>query len=261
MRFAMTLLTCALLTGCAHYATPGRGAQMDMFGATKAEQAVGTDGGIKAALEKKPLASFPASVAVARVQAPGYSSYTARGWGTGQYCVVTTRDIETDADVERLARMNMVRGVAPLNRLVIPSTLQSDYELRHAAAKMHADVLLIYTLDTTFQDYDRTTPLSLITLGAASNKRMRILCTASAALLDTRSGYVYGLAEATKKHEELANAWKTESEIDARRREVETKAFAQLIGDVEKSWNGVVREHASGAQAGTRYETSAAPIR
>src|SRR5205814_1473158 len=77
-----------LLSGCAaHYVTPGRGAQMEMFGAADlgkaqspaSEQARGTDGGIATILEKKPLASFPAAVAVVRVQAPGYQSHTACG--------------------------------------------------------------------------------------------------------------------------------------------------------------------------------------
>ena len=161
MRIVITVMVCGLLSGCAaSYATPGRGARMQMFGATAAEQAEGTDASIQKALDKKPLASFPAAVAVARVQAAGYTSRTASGWGTGQYSVVTSRDIESTADVERLGKLHLVRGVAPLNRLVIPATLQTDYELRHAAAKMHADVLLIYTLDTTFQNLDRTTPLS-----------------------------------------------------------------------------------------------------
>jgi hypothetical protein len=261
MRIVTTLIVCALVTGCASsYATPGRGARMQVFEAATAEQKAagtdaGTDVGIQRILERKPLASFPASIAVARVQAPHYSSYTAKSWGTGQYSVVTSRDIESDADFERLRKLQMVRGIAPLNRLVLPEQFNSDYELRHAAAKMHADVLLIYTLDTTFQRLDRTTPVSLVTLGAASNKRMRILCTASAALLDTRSGYVYGLAEATHDHEELQNAWRTESEIDARRRAVETKAFAELMGELETTWGGVVQEHASAARGSTRYET------
>lgn len=257
MKTMIMLIVCALLTGCAaSYATPGRGAQMRMFGASATEQAEGTDTSIQKALDKQPLASFPASIAVARVQAAGYTSRTASGWGTGQYSVVTSRDVETDADFERLGKLPMLRGIAPLNRLVIPATLQTDYELRHAAAKMHADVLLIYTLDTTFHDLNRTTPLSIVTLGAANTKRKRILCTASAALLDTRSGYVYGLAESTKGHEELQNAWKTQDEVDVTRRAVEAKAFADLIGELEKTWGGVVREHATAAGAGKRYETS-----
>lgn len=256
MRIVAMLIVCSLLTGCAaSYAAPGRGAKLQMFGATAAEQAEGTDANIQKALDKKPLASFPASIAVARVQAAGYTSHTASGWGTGQYSVVTSRDVETDVDFERLGKLPMLRGVAPLNRLVIPPTLQTDYELRHAAAKMHADVLLIYTLDTTFHDRSRTTPLSIVTLGAANTKRMRILCTASAALLDTRSGYVYGLAESTKGHEELHNAWKTEDEVDLARRAVEAKAFADLIVELEKTWGGVVHEHATAARGGTRYDT------
>src|SRR5688500_5150296 len=162
MRFRLVLILCAGKTGCAaSYVAPGRGAQIAVFGATAEAQAAGTDAYIQKELDRKPLAAFPASIAVARVQAAGYASRTASGWGTGQYSVVTTRDIETDADTERLGKLPMIRGVAPLNRLVLPQRFQTDYELRHAAAKMHADVLLIYTLDTTFLDLDRTTPLKI----------------------------------------------------------------------------------------------------
>ena len=89
----------ALLAGCTAYATPGRGAQMDLFGASAEAQARGTEAGIQQVLDKKPLASFPASLAVVRVQAPGYVSYTSRGWGGGQYTILTTRDVERPEDV------------------------------------------------------------------------------------------------------------------------------------------------------------------
>jgi hypothetical protein len=62
--------------------------------------------------------------------------------------------------------------------------------------------------------------------------------------MDTRSGYVYGLAEASRDHEELQNAWKTDDEIDRTRRDVEGKAFAALVGDLQKTWDGVVKEYA-----------------
>src|SRR5688572_25292786 len=100
-----------------------------------------------------------------------------------------------------------------------------------------------------------TTPLSIVTLGATNTKRKRILCTASAALLDTRSGYCYGLAEATKDHEELQNAWKTRDEVDLRRRDVELKAFTAMLGELERTWGMVVREHATAARGGARYDT------
>src|SRR2546421_11190517 len=133
-----------LLSGCAaHYVTPGRGAQMEMFGAADlgkaqspaSEQARGTDGGIATILEKKPLASFPAAVAVVRVQAPGYQSHTACGIGSGRFSVVTVRDVEAETDMHKIDQLPMLRGVATLNRLVMPDNFQSDFELRQAAAK------------------------------------------------------------------------------------------------------------------------------
>jgi hypothetical protein len=251
------------MSGCASYATPGRGAQMDLFGGSKearahAEaQAQGTDAGIQAVLDKKPLASFPASLALVRVQAPGYVSHTARGWGGGGYTVLTTRDVEKPQDVGRINALPQVRGVAPLNRLVIPTVLNSDYELRAAAARMHADILVLYTIDTVFHETDRTTPLTVVSLGAVDNKRLRIMSTASAALLDTRSGYVYGLAEASGEHEELQNAYKTEEEIDRIRRDVESKAFTGLVGEMESAWKLVLSEHArpGGATRADVYQT------
>src|SRR4051812_24179928 len=125
----IVITTVALLSGCASYATPGRGAKMNLFGASPEEQAKGTDAGIQQAMEKKPLAGFPASLAIVRVQAPGYVSLTGRGWGGGQYTILTTRDVERTEDVRRINALPQVRGVAPLNRLVIPSVLNSDYEL------------------------------------------------------------------------------------------------------------------------------------
>src|SRR5215212_4286903 len=153
----VTVLTLAL-TGCAaHYATPGPAAKLgaiaDMGRAeSPASQNLNTDTGVRTILDRKPLASFPASVAVVRVQGPGYISYTTTGWGRGAYCVITERDVEADTDMDKLDKLPQVRGVAPLNRLLLPELLQSDYELRQAAAKLHADILLVYTLDTTFRD-------------------------------------------------------------------------------------------------------------
>jgi hypothetical protein len=88
---------------------------------------------------------------------------------------------------------------------------------------------------------------------------MRIMCTASAALMDTRSGYVYGLAEAAKDHEELQNAWKTDDEIDRTRRDVEGKAFAALVTDLQKTWDGVVKEYAVPARTSGTSGTAGGP--
>jgi hypothetical protein len=244
---SLALMFALLLAGCAGYVTPGGAAPLAQLGATPQDQKAQTEGGIADVMDKKPLASFPASVAIVRVQSPGYRSYTCQGWGTGQYSIITTRDVEAKQDIDKLATMPMLRGLAPLNRLVLPEQLQSDYELRRGAAKMRADMVLLYTLDTTFSDVSHATPISVISLGIGPTKRTRVMCTASAALLDTRSGYVYGLAEATKDHEELQNAWKTADAVDLTRRDVEGKAFAALVSELQRTWDGVVRDYASSA--------------
>src|SRR5690349_8570919 len=113
----ITLSLLVSLAGCGTaYVTPGRAAPMAALGATEVDQLRGADSAINDAMAKKPLASFPAAVAMVRVQSPEYRSRTATGWGTGRYSIVTSRDVESVADVEKLSSLPMLRGLAPLNR-------------------------------------------------------------------------------------------------------------------------------------------------
>jgi hypothetical protein len=236
-------------SGCASYATPGRAADLRAVGVSQAMVAGGTESGIEQQLNKKPLASLPTGIAVARLQAPGYRSATAQGFGDGRYSVVTTRDVEPDAAVARLTKLPMVIGIAPINRLLLPAQLQSDQELRHAAAQLHADMLLVYTLDTTFQKSDLAEPLTLITLGISPNQKATIVSTASAVLMDTRNGYIYGVSEATSRSTKLMGAWGSEGAIDESRRATEAEAFGKLVGEIEKMWGGVVKQFPSHSDA------------
>ena len=242
-------ITTFIAAGCASYAAPGRGANMRAIAgdASPADVANGTEPALRSALAKKPLASFPAAVAVARVQEAGYCSRTARGYGGGRYSVVTTRDVERPEHFDRLAQMPLIHGVAPVNRLLLPDRFQSDAELRAAAAALHADVLLIYTLDTVFRVDERAAPLTLVSLGLFPNRRAHVICTASAILLDTRNGYVYGVAEATDKADQLTSAWTTAEAVDASRLRAEERAFAKLMGELETTWHGVVAQYAVGS--------------
>src|SRR4051794_21836886 len=114
--FHRTIIVLALfVTGCTSYTTPGRPADMQVLGVSAAEvkKAAANDPskpdfGIDETRQKRPLAHFPSAVAVARVQDSGYHSYSASSYGTGKYSVVTTRDIETPQDLERLAKLPMM---------------------------------------------------------------------------------------------------------------------------------------------------------
>lgn len=246
--FASATLLCAGLAGCAAYTAPGGPADLGVMGVTPqlaADREKQTGYTMQEKFDRKPLARFPAAVAVARVQASGYRSRTASSHGYGAYSVVTTRDVETDEQFQRLAGLPMVRGVAPLSRILLKPELRSDADLRDAAASLQADVLVIYTLDTTFHVRDMAKPLSVVSLGLSPNQKARVTTTASAVVMDTRNGYVYGLAEASETIDRLASAWTNRDAIDAARLKAESAAFEKLVGELETTWRNVVARYAS----------------
>jgi len=211
------------------------GVQPDLAAAIAAQ----TDVTMQEKFERTPLARFPAAIAVARVQAPGYESHTAASHGRGAYSVVTTRDVEKPEHLAKLAKLDGVREVGPISRVLIPAQLKSDQELREAAASMRADMLLIYTLDTNYYVRDMAAPLSVVTLGLSPNQQARVTTTASAVLMDTRNGYIYGLAEASDSYNRLASACTNEDAVDAARIKTESAAFGKLIVELEKTWKDV----------------------
>lgn len=244
---ALLIVTSFAGVGCASYVTPGRGADLR---AIAPEAGPGGSGGpttdpIAQAFNRQPTAKFPAGVAVARVQAAGYTSPTAKGWGNGRYSLVTTRDIEKPEQLDAVKSWPQLHGFAPLNRLLINDPLDSDQPLRQAAASLHADMLLIYTLDTTFKTEDKAVPLSVVTLGLSPNQQVRLTTTASAVLLDTRTGFVYGVAEATAQQNRMTNAWQDAEATDTTRRATETEAFGKLMTELGTTWAGVVKTYAA----------------
>lgn len=110
----------AASSGCsAPYKTPGGAADFNVF----------ADRDIKEVLDRKPASPIPAHLAVARVQAPEYRSYSNTGYGHGRFSVVTVRDVEQEEDFNRLAAMPEIEQVAPLNRLLLSDNLESDRQL------------------------------------------------------------------------------------------------------------------------------------
>lgn len=227
-----------LLSGCASYTTPARGVSMDSLAAA--------DGDIRERMLRKPAAEFPAHIVLAHVQESGYRSYRHDGYGSGRFSVVTGRDVEQQETLRRLEGLPMVAAIGPLNRLVLPPNLRSDKDLRLAGASLKADMLLAYTFDTIYRiDGTDIGPLGLITLGFLPVDEAVVTSTASAALFDVRTGYVYGLAEATARETRLASAWSSRDAADRARVEAESKAFADLMTQIEAMWKQVVEQYAA----------------
>jgi hypothetical protein len=95
----------------------------------------------------KPAAAFPASIAAVRVQASRYRSYyTEREggvYGKGRYSIITVKEVEEDGDMQRIAKLPQVGGLISISTLLLPESLESDQELREAAARLKADMVLL----------------------------------------------------------------------------------------------------------------------
>jgi len=249
IRRAALLTAIFALTGCVSYVTPGGPASFRALGIEKPDTAKETDFALRERVDKKPLAEFPTAIAIARIQGSGYCSRTEQAYGTGRYSVITGRTVETEAHLRTIGSLPMVRGVAPLNRLVLPERLQDEKDLRLGAAAVHADMLLIYTFDTQFEDKTTIPAMGTLTLGLFPNRKAKVNTTVSAALLDTRNGYVYGLSQASAEDDQLANAWTTADAVEDCRKRTEQQAFDKLVKEFPIMWAGVVSQYgpASGA--------------
>ncbi|GGB55103.1 hypothetical protein [Shewanella inventionis] len=225
-----------ILSGCASYTTPGGSVQLSELGDTD----------IKELMAKEPAANFPANISVARIQAPGYESYKVNSFGTGRYSVVTTREVETEEDFNRLSHLPKVEGIAPLNRILLPENLDSIKSLREASARLKADILLIYTFDTSLHAGEQKfAPLNVISLGFLKNKEVTVTTTVSSAFFDVRTEYLYGLSEATAKESKNSSVWSTSDAVDDMCVTTEKAAFQKLLPEMEKTWIGIVAQYSS----------------
>src|SRR5690349_3131493 len=231
-------LATLFLAACSSYRTPGGGVSIPEL----------TTPNVAEAMARKPAASWPARIIAARVQGAGYQSYSNRSYGQGRYSVVTTRDIETEADFARLGAMPQVAAVGALNRLLLPGNLESADELRTAAAQLQGDIVFMYTIDTSFRtDTQQIGPLQLVSLGFFPNKKAKVTTTCATAFLDTRTGYVYGVSESTAVEEQRSDVWNSQEALEKARARSERAAFTAALGDVEKLWASIAGRHEAGS--------------
>ena len=230
----------AIITSCTNYVTPGSAVKISEL----------ADEDISKLLSNKPASEFPVNIAVARIQHPKYTSYRYQrnlySEQQGNFSLILTRDAEEDQAFQKLSDLNGVKQASPFNRLLLPYNYKSIKDLRMAAAKMKAQMLLIYTFDTEFTiDTKNYGPQNAFSLGYLKNKDVKVTTTASVALFDVQTEYLYGLAEATSDEHKKSNAWKKEDEVDNLRIATEKKAFEKLMGEIEKMWDGVMQEYAT----------------
>jgi hypothetical protein len=219
-----------LLSSCVTYLTPGAGAPMQML------QTVSD-----AARLHQAEAPLPVRFAVVRLQAPDYRSFGAAGVTAGNYSVVVTREVETNADFDAMGQWPQVLGVEAISRLLLPVSMQSFGDLRAAAASADTDVLFAYTFDTQFHVENRSyQPEELITLGVLPGREAAVSSTAAGAFIDVRSGYVYGTAEGSAVSRSSMTKWTKPAAADQTRLDAEKKAFEAMMDDARHTWAALV---------------------
>jgi len=238
MRTALIIGAIAILmSGCATYIPPGAKADLQAFAPPD----------IQAGFAAKPTNPFPASIAVLRVQAPTYTNYylQQRGgsYGAGRYSVILAKEAGEDLQLERVSKLPQVAGLVTINRMLLPERLEGDKEIRGAASRLQADLVFLYTFDTSFFDTDQAKPLSVITLGLSPTRKISAVTTCSALLMDTRTGYIYSAYEVTERAETFSTSWGSRDTADEARRNNERDAFKKLIDEFATTWPRVLERH------------------
>jgi len=182
------------------------------------------------AFNAKPAIRFPARIAIAPQCAQARQQL---------------RNLDAVGKLDALKKLPNVASITPLSSLVMSvhhENVTSDVILREAAAKLHTDAILLLKIDEHVTDGKIFAPLTPLSLGLLPNNRVAVVCTALAALVDTRTGYVYGTLERSAGKACLASSW----DDFARNRTTERAsrdAMMKLFSDVPDFWRSVVQAH------------------
>jgi len=189
----------------------------------------------------QPAPNFPARIALVRVQAPKYASMTAEGLGKGEFSVVSPQELPNAVQTQALDEWPAVDKVLVLNEHLLPERLKSLDDLRLVAAKMQADVLMIYTLDTGFEvDGHAYGASQKVPMSKKPAPEDSIVSSATAVLMDVRTGYPFGTVSGSAKQDHLsAEDWSAEPNLDQKRLEAEAQALSALIEATAPTWKGI----------------------
>lgn len=242
-------LSGSLSTGCASYATPGQGADLQRSGflgtpepirATLSKEiALKTEASIRENLDRQPSARLPARVALAHIQAPTH----AYGPKEEHFRLVTRRAFDMSVHYDTLKGLPQIADIAPLSSAFFTGRHSTALDLRNAAATLRADLLMVYTFDTWIRHTDRGGLFSVLTLGLLPDAEALVSTTGSAVLLDTRTGFVYGLLEAGHEEEVEGTIWGIDVKAEEASNRVEEETMHHMVAKFESLWSQILSEH------------------
>jgi hypothetical protein len=217
------LFASLLLGGCASHINSPVVAQ-----AREARRAAFSDPLLARAFDAKPALRFPSTIALAT-----------NDHGTRDHL----RALSAHGKFDDLKSLPQIADVVPLSSLLYSTGTKPDLAMREAAARVHADAVLIVTTETNATDGRLFAPLTELSLGLFPNKRYELIATALAALVDVRTGYVYGTLEQSRARSGLTMTWGSDDVIAHARAAAEREALGKLFGEFPAFWRGVVQTH------------------
>ena len=201
------------------------------------------DADIEELFSKKPASPFPAQLSIVRVASTYRDGFE----------VVQTRDIESDADLARITEQPLVSQAAPLSRLLVPNDMKSLKDLRLPAAHMRSDLLLVYTVDTTFYvDSTPLGPLTAVSLGFLPNHQAHVTSTVAGILVDAQRLHLrlhrgHRPGRTTLQH--LVHRRRGDR-VEEPRREGRLRPLQRRLPGVLEGCDGEVRQERAGGHGG-----------
>jgi hypothetical protein len=198
---------------------------------------------VAAGFAREPQAKLPARIAVARLESrstePRFRRSSGHGGASAELMLANKADPTTTAAYQRLAALPEVSDLTPLNTLIANPRIESQESLRASAASLQADLLYVYTFDSYVRSHTALSgllALSLGLLGFLPTTSIEVESTASGALIDVRSGYVYGVANVAETSKKTSSMWNEDDDLEDVREQAECAAFEKLTAEFEQRW-------------------------
>lgn len=229
----LTLTVALALPACSSYVNSPRAA------AARAESAKSfSDPLIARAYNAKPAMKFPAKIAIAPVDEASRTQL---------------RNMDAAGALEKLQSLPNISALMPLSTMLIGDNPespdqkkawnQSDLRLREAAARLHADAVLFLKVDTHLTDGEIFAPLTIASLGLFPNHHAKVMATTLGALVDTRTGYVYGTFERSAARSGIYSTTLDSNSRDRIGERAELEATKKAMAEFPRFWDGVVQAH------------------
>ena len=225
----LTLTATSFFSGCSSYVN-----SPNVKAARAQQQVAFSHTLISRAYNAKPTISFPATIAVAP---------------QGSCAIMHLRALDALGKLDPLKNLPDLRGLPIVSDIIENDTAHpdvnkvADLRMREAAARLHADAVLILSVETNATDGQMFTPLTLATLGLFPNNRYEIIATSLAALVDTRTGYVYGTIEKSAAKTGVVMVAGSSESLERRKQLAQRDAMEKLLREIPEFWRGVVATH------------------